>query len=167
MIVFVLLGLLIVAILRRNPLMLLQLPFVAPFLLLLCLAAQIVLGLLARFQIPVDEWLLPLSFVFFLFGLYLNRKITGVPWVLIGCALNCIALFMNHGRMPVLPWALHFAHAPEFHTSDQIRHEQIGRIRVLWIVDWIPFFHHVLSPGDAFVGIGLFRIIVGNSRKRG
>lgn len=146
--------------------LLLKIPFAAPTLLFLSLGVQLVLGILPEFHVTSYWMLLPTSFLLLLVGLFINRRILGIPLIIIGCCLNCIALFANHGRMPVLLTAIQIAGAPVLHSYDTIRHEQIDKVQVLWLVDWIPFFHYVLSPGDVFVGSGLFRVIVGNSRKR-
>lgn len=166
MLYFVVIALAYALLTRRNLMLLLKIPFAAPALLFLSLGVQFLLSILPAFHMTPYWMFLPASFLLLLVGLFINRRIPGIPLIIIGCCLNCIALFTNHGRMPVLLSAIHTAGAPVLHSYDTIRHEQVDKIRVLWLVDWIPFFHYVLSPGDVFVGSGLLRVIVGNSRKR-
>lgn len=67
--------------------------------------------------------------------------------IIIGVALNIVAMLANRGRMPV---------DTDDASIDELNHQTMHketRFRILG--DWIPFAGWLLSPGDVLLAIGL------------
>jgi hypothetical protein len=92
----------------------------------------------------------------------LNRRITGVPVVAAGMALNLAAILANRGTMPVGYEAMHDAgrvattHANSTASADP---------SLPWLVDrwaapeWVPLAN-VYSVGDVVIAVGAFVLVL-------
>jgi len=170
---FLLIGVLLAAALRRNPLTLPgNVRFQVPYLILGCLAVQLGAEWLAGWRQTKIEWVVLASFVALMYGLWRNRGIAGVRWIMAGLFLNIMALALNGGFMPVSARAMEIAgltHLMDF--SRDSRHQLMTESHVGWLGDWIPFLtpvgtNYVFSPGDIAVGVGLIVLIVRHSSGR-
>lgn len=167
MIYFVLFGVLLTAISRRNPLLLIKhLSFRAPALLLISFFLQILLSVYVNLGHPPIPLLLEGTFIAMIVGLLLNRSISGVKLIAIGSLLNVIALIAHGGLMPVSSEAMHAIGRDSYTLfGADARHQAMGESKLWWLGDWIPFLHHVFSPGDLLVGFGLIQLIISHSPK--
>lgn len=167
MIYFVVVGLIMVFILKRNPISLLtELTFRVPWLIIGCLLLQFLLAWLTAKNYWRSTLLLELTFVAMLIGLFYNRHYMGIKWMITGTALNLLALFLHNGLMPVSRKAMQIAQLSITDFSGDSRHQWMDTSDSWWFGDWIPLFKHVISPGDLFIGIGTIIFIVYYSRKR-
>jgi hypothetical protein len=134
---------------------------------------QIVLELIAiNFpdkQVPI---ILFLTFLGMLLGLWYNRELGGIKWVITGLSINIIALITHGGLMPVSEKAMKVAGLQYLldYTHDS-RHQDMGESFFWWLGDWIPVIvpigeNFVLSPGDVMVGLGLILFCIYHSSKR-
>jgi hypothetical protein len=167
MIVFVLTGLLITICLKRNPITIVQnSDFNKPFLMIGALLLQIFIAVLANIGIKTSPYFLDATFLLFIVGLYYNRKLAGIPLIAIGATINLIALLSNGGLMPVSPAAMEMAGVDRLAlVGEDSRHQIVEDPNLWWIGDIIPFFKHVISPGDVFVGIGIILYMVKTSTR--
>lgn len=105
-----------------------------------------------------------------LFGFaWLNRRISGMPILIFGLALNLMVMAANHGFMPISPQtAGHLA--AENSLADIPLGSPIGQKDILlrpqdtrfeWLADrfltpaWFPY-QAAFSLGDVFIAIGVF-----------
>ncbi|WP_206915564.1 DUF5317 family protein [Alicyclobacillus suci] len=164
---FVGLGILLSLVFRRNLGALIRVRFKYPFIIIGALFIQILLNAIPLFKQISSPWILDVLFFIFIVGLLANWKIQGVPMVLIGASLNLFAIVINHGVMPVSLHAYTLMHhdtsVPHIGTRHVITSTGISG----WIVDWIPVWPYLMSPGDILVGIGVIQLIFFNSSKRG
>ena len=165
---FVLFGLALALFSKRDVRTIAAVRFRRPLFLLAGFAAQLLLALGAGHGWK-NTILLELSFVFILYGLWMNRHLPGVVLIFAGAAANFLALLANGGLMPVSPTAMRLAglsvSVKAFAGSS--RHQFMGSTTLWWLSDWIPLPHFVLSPGDLLVGAGLVRFLYASSTKRG
>lgn len=169
MLYFVLIGIAISLLFKRNPMGIVQCNFRAPYILIGGLVLQAILAALKLKNFNISPFYLILTFLLVLFGLFLNRNLIGLKWIIAGCALNVLALLLNGGLMPVSEQAAQLAGLGQTLNLDtDSRHQIMKSAHIWWIGDWIPFIKHVLSPGDILVGVGLIRFIFyySNPRRR-
>ncbi len=171
---FVITGLILAIILNRNPISIVKnVQFKVPLLMIGCLFVQVGLEVIAvqtHNQFPI---ILYLTFLGMIVGLFKNRQIPGIPWILIGTSMNILALTTHRGLMPVSETAMNMAglqHLLDY--SQDSRHQGMEDSLFWWLGDWIPVLtpiggNFILSPGDVIVGIGLILFCVKNSTKRG
>lgn len=137
-----------------------------------CLFVQIGLELIAIQYYRQFPIILFLTFIGMVYGLFRNRHIPGIPWILTGTITNIIALLTHKGLMPVSESAMNVAglqHLLDY--SQDSRHQAMEDSLFWWLGDWIPFLapigeNFILSPGDVIIGIGLILFCVKNSTKR-
>jgi|GEM_PF-1204262 len=174
MLYFVVIGLFLAILSKRNPLTIMEnVQFRLPWLMIGCLFIQIGLELLVKnyFHRPFPVVLF-LSFCGMIVGLYYNRHIKGLPWVLGGTVMNILALATHQGLMPVSETAVRMTgleHLLDYNLDS--RHQAMQDTLFWWLGDWIPVFtpigsNFILSPGDVVVGIGLIIFCIFNSSKR-
>jgi hypothetical protein len=92
----------------------------------------------------------------------LNRRITGVPLVATGMALNLAAIVANGGTMPVRPSAMHEAGrvAVTQASSTALESPRLSWLSDRWAApDWIPFAN-VFSVGDVVIAVGSVVMVV-------
>jgi hypothetical protein len=94
---------------------------------------------------------------------WVNRRVTGVPIVLAGGALNALAILANGGVMPADPDVAHAAanHAApgEFINSAAAGDARLGFLGdVLATPDGLPL-QNVYSAGDVVIVIGLLVVV--------
>jgi hypothetical protein len=94
---------------------------------------------------------------------WVNRRVTGVPVVLAGGALNAIAIIANGGVMPADPGvadaAANHAAPGEFINSTAVDDARLGFLGdVLATPDSLPL-QNVYSVGDAIVVLGLLVLV--------
>lgn len=168
---FLILGVLLSLLFRRNPLSLFHVKFKAAPLIIGCLLIQIALGVLAAIasiQLPI---VLIATFIGMLAGMYYNRHLHGTGWISAGAMANLAAIVIHGGLMPVSERAAKIAGMEQLlHTSTTSRHQLMDSPYFWWLGDWIPFItpigpNFILSLGDLIVGVGLIVFIVRNSAK--
>lgn len=94
---------------------------------------------------------------------WVNRRITGVPVVLAGGALNVAAIVANGGVMPADPAvaaaAANHAAPGEFLNSVPVADARLGFLGdVLATPASLPL-HNVYSPGDVVIVVGLLVVV--------
>ena len=94
---------------------------------------------------------------------WVNRRVTGVPVVLAGGALNAVAILANGGVMPTDPAvadaAANHAAAGEFINSTAVDDARLGFLGdVLATPDSLPL-QNVYSVGDVIIVLGLLVIV--------
>lgn len=135
-----------------------------PVLLIGALMLQFILFYLFKINPIRNMYLLELSVLILLAGLWLNRNLPGIIWFMFGSLLNFLAIVIHHGRMPVSEAALKIAHIP--YSPDDSRHMWMTDTYFWWLGDWIPIYKKVISIGDILVGIGVVMFILKNSPLR-
>lgn len=174
MIYFVLAGLLFAMVGRRNPLSIVwTLSFKFPFLFLGAFGIQMLIALSDwSFLLSHRAGLMNITFFMILVGLFINRQIGGIRWILIGVLCNFLALVIHGGEMPVSEEAMRIAMIQDPTFEGDSRHQAMMDTAFWWLGDWIPFKsplgpRYVYSLGDLIVGIGLIRFLWANSLRRG
>ncbi|NOU74012.1 hypothetical protein GC098_21860 [Paenibacillus sp. LMG 31458] len=141
--------------------------FRMPYLLIGTFAFQIFIYWLSHRTGRDYPILLELSFAIMIVGLWMNRHLPGVIFICFGAVLNLLTISIHGGLMPVSEKALMMSgyNGSAFDTDDP-RHQLMNTSNFWWLGDWIPFFKHVISMGDVFVGIGFIRFLLGTTAKR-
>ena len=76
-----------------------------------------------------------------------------VSAIVIGVALNIVAMIANRGKMPV---------DTDGEPIDEMNHDAIhDKTRFRILADRIPFAGWLLSPGDILLWVGLLAVVVG------
>jgi hypothetical protein len=92
-----------------------------------------------------------------------NRRVSGVPVVLAGGALNLIAILANGGVMPTAPEAAHAAavreRPGEFLNSVPVEDAHLGFLGDVIATPTSLPLHNVYSPGDIVIVIGLLIVV--------
>ena len=96
------------------------------------------------------------------YGFWQNRHLRSIWLAAFGLLLNTIVIWANGGQMPVSAQALKDAGLEDFlrfmqNSSDAV-HNLIGPHTKLWFLSDViplPFLKKVISPGDAFVILGV------------
>ncbi|MBB6446139.1 DUF5317 family protein [Bacillus benzoevorans] len=162
-----LIALILTLIQKKNPLTFIKnIEFQWPLVILISFGVQIALAFATIQSKEKFELILILTFVGITIGLWKNRHIAGVKWILAGALLNFAALLLHGGLMPVSESAL-LQTGQEVDSFDtDSRHQLMDSSSPYWILgDWIPVIRYVLSPGDLLVGIGIILLIMNNSSK--
>ncbi|WP_040203681.1 DUF5317 family protein [Neobacillus jeddahensis] len=166
---FLLLAIVITLLQKRNPLTFIKnIEFQWPLLLIVSFGIQISLVFITIETKTKLELILVLTIVGVIVGLWKNRKVAGVKWMVMGAILNLAALLMNGGSMPVSEEALLQTGQVELASfvTDSRHHLMEDKSLFYWVLgDWIPAADYVLSPGDVLVGIGIMLLIILNSSK--
>jgi hypothetical protein len=166
-VLWVLLAGIFIALLQKKDLRtLLHLQFRYPWLLITGFAVQIALWGTAKGQGVIPEWTLELAFLIVIAGLAANVRVRGIFLVLLGAALNFIAIATHGGVMPVSPRAWSLVHGSALTPGDSRHSVLTGGDSLWWLTDWIPVIRYIVSPGDVLVGTGLMLFILLNARKR-
>jgi hypothetical protein len=169
MIYFILAGILLCIILKRNLLTIVDSfeAFRMPYLLIGTFAFQIFIYWLVNQTGRDYPILLELSFVIMIVGLWMNRHLPGIIFICLGAVLNLIAISIHGGLMPVSVKALMMSgYNGSPIDADNPRHQLMNTSNFWWLGDWIPFIRHAISTGDVFVGFGLIRFLLGTTSKR-
>ena len=153
---------------KRNPLTFIKnIEFQWPLIILISFGIQIALAFITVETNKKFEFILILTFVGLIIGLWKNRKIAGVKWIITGASLNLTALILHGGFMPVSKTALIMTGQGITSFENDSRHQLMKDSLQYWILgDWLPVVHYVLSPGDLLVGIGIILLIFCNSSNR-
>jgi Family of unknown function (DUF5317) len=86
---------------------------------------------------------------------WVNRRVTGVPVMLAGGALNAIAIVANGGRMPADPDTAVPAVAGEFSNATAVDEPRLTFLGDVFATpDWLPL-HNVYSVGDVVLVLGV------------
>jgi len=92
-----------------------------------------------------------------------NRRVTGVPVVLAGGALNLIAILANGGVMPTDPGVADAAavrqRPGEFLNSVPVSEAQLGFLGDVIATPATLPLHNVYSPGDVVIVLGLLVVV--------
>ena len=96
-----------------------------------------------------------------------NRRVPGVPVILLGGLLNFVAIAANGGVMPADPdFAMHAAGGEGFVNSGAVEDPRLLFLGDVFATpDWFPLYN-VYSVGDAFIVLGVLVLLhgVGGSR---
>lgn len=169
---FILTGIVLALLLRRNPLaVLFNIDLKAPFLMIGSFLIQVVLEMIVVQTQQQYPLILSLTFLAMIVALFLNRHIFGVPLIFIGTFLNIVALLLHGGTMPVSESAIQLVGLENQNFNEDSRHQAMLPSVFWWLGDWIPFFtpigtNYVLSIGDLLIGGGLIVFFVRNSEKK-
>jgi len=167
MIYFIIIAIVITLLKKRNPFNFIRnISFEWPIVILLSFGTQIILSFITFQTKEKIEWVFILTFIGVIIGLFKNRKIAGVKWIIIGAVLNLLALLLNGGTMPVSEKALQLTGQGIGSFDTDARHHLMNETLYWALGDWIPLIRYVLSPGDIFAGIGVLLLIVRNSDHR-
>jgi hypothetical protein len=138
----------------------------APWLFLAALALQLVAFPLAILPWRTDETLASVlwvaSYWLLVVAALLNRRVTGVPIVASGMALNFVAILANRGTMPVTHDAMRDAGRND---GVQANSTAMSDPNLPWLVDrwaapdWIPLAN-VFSVGDVVIAVGAFVLVL-------
>lgn len=107
-----------------------------------------------------------LSYLFILITLILNIRLHSVKLILAGTALNMVAIFSNHGLMPVSRNAIGtFGQLAADSGRLDFKHVLIDQntnfpflTDILATPGWYPL-KNILSIGDIFIAVGIFILI--------
>ena len=102
------------------------------------------------------------SYALLVVAAVLNRRITGVPVVALGMALNLAAILANRGTMPVRYEAMRDAGrtAAVQANSTALSHPHLPWLVDRWAApDWIPLAN-VFSVGDVVIALGAFVVVL-------
>lgn len=107
-----------------------------------------------------------LSYLFILITLILNIRLYSVKLILAGTALNMVAIFSNHGLMPVSRKAIEsFGQLAADSSRLDFKHILIDQntnfpflADILATPGWYPL-KNILSIGDIFIAVGIFILI--------
>jgi hypothetical protein len=117
-----------------------------------------------------SAWLHIGTYLMLLVGIWLNRRLPGMPWVLAGLLLNLIVVAANGGFMPITPEAVaRLGHAGRVASLEAGQRVHLAKDVVLpknqtmlWplsdvFVVALGFpLRSAFSPGDILVGVGVF-----------
>lgn len=113
----------------------------------------------------VGPWIFPVSMLFVLIGALLNRRLPGVPLIVVGTVANLAAVAANGGSMPVSPAAFApFSSQPDW-SEAHFTHQLAGPgVRLPWLIDFIPIpppypLAQIISLGDIVICLGLFWLV--------
>lgn len=167
---FILAGIVLSLLLRRNPLTVLAVPIKYPFLLIGILFVQVIIALIASIKHVQYPSILIITFVGMLVALFLNRHIYGIKLILIGTFFNTMALILHNGLMPVSERAMELAGLADLSFHSDSRHQVMEQSLFWWLGDWIPLLspvgtNYVWSPGDFMVALGILLFLVRNSKR--
>ncbi|MCL4528324.1 MAG: DUF5317 domain-containing protein [Chloroflexi bacterium] len=156
-------------------------PYQAPAIQALWLAFIAFLPQLIIAYLPASRHLLPdwiaalslsLSLILFLAFAWINRRLPGMPILLIGLLLNLAVILANGGWMPISPEAVSRLAGPDairtvslgsrIGQKDILLSPQDTRLEFLsdrfLLPDWLP--HQVaFSLGDVFIAAGIFWLL--------
>jgi hypothetical protein len=169
MIYFIIAGVLLCLILKRNLLTIVNsvTTFRLPYLLISTFAFQILIYWLSNRTQQNYPILLEISLAIMIFGLWMNRHLPGIIFICFGALLNLIAIIVHGGLMPVSENAIIMSGFNASHLDvDNPRHELMNTSNFWWLGDWIPFIRHALSIGDVSVGFGFILFLLGITSKR-
>lgn len=173
MIYFIIIGIVIALLLKRNPIsILLHIKLRVPYLIIGSFLIQIILAVVAAKTHEQYPMILILTFAGIIASLFLNRHLTGVKWILAGTVLNMLALLLHGGMMPVSENAMRIAGLEDLGFDSDSRHRLMETSLFWWLGDWIPLItpigtNYVISLGDLVVGIGFIVLIVRTSVVKG
>lgn len=127
----------------------------------------------------VPNWLLPLSQIGLLAFAWLNRKLPGMQFLLLGTALNLTVIAANGGFMPINPQtASHligqealeeFQLGERFGTKDILLRPEDTRFE--WLADrFLPpawsVYQVAFSLGDVFIAMGVFLLLAARPNRK-
>jgi hypothetical protein len=129
---------------------------------LLAAAIQVAITQMAGGSHALHAVLHVLSYVLDAYFVFANRRLTGVPVVAFGAALNVLAITTNRGVMPASASALHIAGIAEragFDNSAALAHPHLA-----FLGDIIPVpgpwpIGNVLSVGDLIIFVGALIVL--------
>ncbi|WP_413305876.1 DUF5317 domain-containing protein [Bacillus sp. 1P10SD] len=164
---FLLIAILFTLVKRRNPLTFIyNIEFQWPLLILISFGVQIALAFITIETKNKLEWILVLTFLGIIAGLWKNRHLAGIKWMVTGALLNLTALMLHGGFMPVSEEALVMTGQTDPSFESDSRHRLMEDSMPYWILgDWVPVVRYVLSPGDFLVGLGIVLLIFHHSSK--
>lgn len=115
---------------------------------------------------PLRQWLLLASFGTATAALYANRRLTGVPVMWLGAALNALVMAANGGRMPISVEALRRMGAAELAQGiaegRYFGHMPVGPdTHLTFLADIVPLGGPLSVPsvGDLLIGVGLALLV--------
>jgi hypothetical protein len=164
MLYFTSFGIILTLILMRNPLRIQEnIRLRWTILIVSCFGIQIGLAFIASSTQEKWESVLIITFIGIVIGLWMNRTIPGIKWILVGAGLNVLALLIYGGLMPVSETAMEIAGQDATGFESDSRHQLLHDEPFWFLADWVPIPPYVMSIGDILVGIGFIRLLSINS----
>ena len=98
---------------------------------------------------------------------WFNRRIPGVPLIMLGGFLNFVAIVANGGVMPADPdLALHVAGAEGFVNAGAVENARLQFLGDVFATpSWFPLYN-VFSVGDGLIVLGVVTLLHGASGSR-
>ena len=147
------------------------------WLVLVAFLPQLVIAYLPVFHTLLPDWLAAISIsaslMVFLAFVLINRKLPGMPILMIGLVLNLIVILANHGWMPISPQTA--SHLPggsdlqsynvgrRFGEKDILLNPQDIHFEILsdrfLLPDWFSY-KVAFSLGDILIALGVFWLLV-------
>lgn len=160
---FIVLAVFIALLRKRNPASIVErMNFKWLPLLLGGFAAQIIFYIVTKYTHQFYPYIIELSLLTVLLFLWVNRRLPGIFFILIGALWNFLAIVIHNGLMPVSDTALHISGLAVMPVNEP-RHQLMQTSVYWWMGDWIPFIRRVISIGDLFIGFGIIWFINANS----
>lgn len=141
-----------------------NLRFKYPYLLLIPLVIQVFLTLAAIPRTPFITIVYILSFLCVMIGLILNHRLPGFKLITFGVSLNLLVILLNHGSMAVFSGTIQFLTGHGFPASSIRAHAVSQSVWYWWLADWIPVPFYLMSPGDILVGLGIIRLVLRSTK---
>lgn len=164
-------------------------PYQVPALQFLWLVPVAFLPQLVVAYLPVTHFLLPdwlaastlsASLILFLAFVWLNRKLPGMPVLIVGLVLNLIVILANRGWMPISPQTANhltkenvlqiFSLGSRFGQKDILLLPQDTNFEMLadrfLLPDWFPY-KVAFSLGDILIALGIFWLLAKPASKTG
>ena len=151
-------------------------PLKSMWLVLVAFLPQLVVAYLPVSRYLLPDWLaatsLSASLIVFVAFVWLNRRLPGMPILMVGLGLNLVVILVNRGWMPISPFtASHLVDGnalqsvsvgSRFGQKDilllpQDMHFEILSDRFL-LPDWFPY-KVAFSLGDIFIALGIFWLL--------
>jgi hypothetical protein len=120
------------------------------------------------------DWLIFITYLFLIYGCWVNRHLPGFILFGFGMLLNCLVITLNDGRMPVSQTALEFAGLGDYISSvdeGMSKHQLMSSATYLaFLGDIIPLKppyamnQIIVSIGDVIMTLGIAKFLIKQMR---